>query len=240
MVDFRFSRRHLAFAAGLAVMLIFILVYLPRETVTALLRGFFAQRLLVTLLLLFCLVTLSLLWSVGQRLDTWIFLFFNIRGNRPAWLDFAMIGVTQVGNGVLAFALAGFFYLSGLRRLALLTILGVLTLWLVVETVKALTIRARPFISLSNTRVLGWKERGMSFPSGHTAQTFFLAAFFSHAFQFSPWWTTGLYIVAVFVGFTRVYVGVHYPRDVVAGAILGSVWGIIAILTDPYLIGALG
>ena len=41
-----------------------------------------------------------------------------------------------------------------------------------------------------------------------------------------------LYAVAALVGFTRIYVGAHYPRDVIAGIVLGSVWGILATLLD--------
>jgi membrane-associated phospholipid phosphatase len=113
--------------------------------------------------------------------------------------------------------------------------LGVITLWLVVETVKALTVRSRPYISLTNTRLLGWKERGMSFPSGHTAQTFYLMSLLIYAFRLPLGWAVMLFTLAVVVGFTRVYIGVHYPRDVVAGAILGIAWGILAALVDPYL-----
>jgi len=46
--------------------------------------------------------------------------------------------------------------------------------------------------------------------------------------------TAALYAVAALVGFTRIYVGAHYPRDVIAGIVLGSVWGILATLVDPY------
>jgi membrane-associated phospholipid phosphatase len=42
------------------------------------------------------------------------------------------------------------------------------------------------------------------------------------------------YAVAALVGFTRIYVGAHYPRDVIAGIVLGSLWGILAILVNPY------
>ncbi|MGD0613673.1 MAG: phosphatase PAP2 family protein [Anaerolineales bacterium] len=45
--------------------------------------------------------------------------------------------------------------------------------------------------------------------------------------------TAALYGVAAQVGFTRIYVGAHYPRDVIAGIVLG-VWGILATLVDPY------
>jgi membrane-associated phospholipid phosphatase len=43
-----------------------------------------------------------------------------------------------------------------------------------------------------------------------------------------------VYGIAGLVAFTRVYVGAHYPRDVIAGAILGSVWGIVSVLVAPY------
>ena len=55
------------------------------------------------------------------------------------------------------------------------SVLGTLTLWLLVESIKALTNRARPFLDLEGTRVFGRQEPVGSFPSGHTAQTFFLA-----------------------------------------------------------------
>jgi undecaprenyl-diphosphatase len=43
-----------------------------------------------------------------------------------------------------------------------------------------------------------------------------------------------LYGIAALVAFTRVYVGAHYPRDVIAGAMLGLVWGILGALVVPY------
>jgi membrane-associated phospholipid phosphatase len=55
--------------------------------------------------------------------------------------------------------------------------------------------------------------------------------------QLGIWGTIALYAVAALVGFTRMYVGAHYPRDVIGGAVLGSVWGILATLVDPYWYG---
>ena len=49
-----------------------------------------AQLALVGLLLLFALITLSVVWSAGQRLDTRAFLLFNLRGYHPMWLDRVM------------------------------------------------------------------------------------------------------------------------------------------------------
>lgn len=239
MVDFRLSRRHAVFAGGLAALFMVLILFLPPQARSSLWRGFLAQRLLILLLVGFCLVTLSLLWSTGQRIDTWIFLALNLRGRRPAWLDWLMIVLTQIGNGALAFSIALIYYLSGARRLGVLIVLGTLSLWLVVETLKAVTERTRPFKRLSKARVVGYRERGMSFPSGHTAQTFFLMSVFIQFHHLGPAWAIGLFLLAVFVGLTRIYMGMHYPRDVIAGAILGSVWGLLVALAEPYLVEGL-
>ena len=43
-----------------------------------------------------------------------------------------------------------------------------------------------------------------------------------------------LYTIALLVGITRMYVGAHYPRDVLAGAILGSAWGLLGAIVNGY------
>ena len=80
--------------------------------------------------------------------------------------------------------------------------------------------------------MVGFREPGRSFPSGHTSQSFFLAALLIHHYQLGGWAAAGLYVLALAIGLTRLYVGAHYPRDVLAGAILGSLWGLIGILVD--------
>jgi len=68
-----------------------------------------------------------------------------------------------------------------------------------------------------------------SFPSGHTACA---VAFASGAGQQLPLVGIPLHVLAAAVGYSRVHTGVHYPGDVVAGAVLGSV---IADLVAPVL-----
>lgn len=232
-------RRRLALLISLVIGLGVFFLWLPSGARAALFTALAAQRLLVGMIFLFALIAVSLVWSVGQRLDTWIFLFFNLRGYHPKWLDRVMWLATQVGNMLTAFILAGLLFVLNERSLAVEVILGTLTLWLLVETIKALTDRTRPFLDLEQARVIGWQERGRSFPSGHTAQTFFLMTVlsstpFSSGFQPGIWGTVTLYAIAVFVGFTRMYVGAHYPRDVIGGAVLGCAWGILATLVHPY------
>ncbi|MBI5030945.1 MAG: phosphatase PAP2 family protein [Chloroflexi bacterium] len=194
----------------------------------------FRNRPLIILLLFFLLVTISLLWSFGQRLDEWVFMFFNLRGYHSRWLDTVMWIATQIGNMGFAMALAGLAYVLGNRSFALNLTLGVLSAWLIVETIKAITDRSRPFNLLREARVIGWQEPGLSFPSGHTTQTFFVMSLAINQFELSSIIATALYLIAALVGFTRIYVGAHYPRDVLAGAILGTVWSLLAMLVAPY------
>ena len=229
--------RRPVFLVSLVTGLVVFLVWLPSLSRAALFAALLAQRTLMSMLFLFALVVVSLVWSAGQRLDAWVFLFFNLRGYHPKWLDRVMWLATQLGNMLTAFILAGVFFLANFRRLAAEVIFGTLTLWLIVETIKTLTDRTRPFLTLEGSRVVGWRQRGRSFPSGHTAQTFFLMTLLSHRFQLGLGVTIALYAVAVFVGFTRMYVGAHYPRDVIGGAVLGSIWGVLATLVDPYWFG---
>lgn len=59
-----------------------------------------------------------------------------------------------------------------------------------------------------------------SFPSGHTSTSFACAYVIS---RLEPRLTIPVFVLAALIGFSRVYVGVHYPLDVVAGAIFGLI-----------------
>jgi len=203
--------RRLTRLISLVTGLVLFSIWLPTKARVALLMALRAQLALVGMLLLFALVTLSMVWSAGQRMDTRAFLLFNLRGYHPMWLDRVMYLATQMGSIGAALVSALLFFVRNYRRLAVEIILGTITLWLLVETIKALTDRARPFLVLEGTRIIGQRERGRSFPSGHTAQAFFLATLISHRFQLGMGRTVALYAFAALVGVTRIYVGAHYP-----------------------------
>jgi membrane-associated phospholipid phosphatase len=226
-------KRRPVFLTVLLLGLAIFFIWLPIELRASLLSALNAQRELFVLLLLFALVTLSLIWSAGERLDVRVFMLMNMRGY-PRWLDRFMWLATQLGNMLVAIILAFLLFIFNDHALALEIILGTLTLWLLVEMIKTLSDRDRPFLTLENARVIGWKEKGDSFPSGHTTQIFFLMTLFIHGFQLDVRASIVLYAVAALVGLTRIYVGAHYPRDVIAGMVLGSVWGILAMLVDRY------
>lgn len=231
----RIFHRRVLMVIGLGIALALFVAWLTPQTRIALAAGLFQNRTLLLLLVLFLLVSFSLLWSAGQNMDAWVFIFFNVRGKHPRWLDGAMWLLTQVGNMGVAGVAAAILYILNFSRLAIEIVLGLLSLWLVVETVKAITDRARPFALLKDVRVIGWRAIGRSFPSGHTAQAFFMMSLFVHELPLIGWAAVALYLLAGLVGFTRMYVGAHYPRDVLAGALIGLVWAFFIMATGTYL-----
>jgi membrane-associated phospholipid phosphatase len=217
--------------------LVVVVLFIPPLIWRGLWEAIISQSELVTLIALFCLIALSLVWSAGEQMDAWIFRAFNLHGFRPKWLDLVMWAATQLGNMVTALVLACVLFILDFHREGIEVLLGVFTLWVVVEAIKALTGRARPFLALEGARVVGWKEPGRSFPSGHTSQTFFLTVLMISRFQPPVGAVVVIYLLAILVGITRIYVGAHYPRDVIGGMVLGSIWGIMMSLIDPYLAG---
>lgn len=77
-----------------------------------------------------------------------------------------------------------------------------------------------------------------SFPSGHTTTAFALAMWvflLTHRTRYR-WWGYGALVLAGLVGLSRIYRGVHYPADVLAGALLGVLWGALIYFTRRSLL----
>ncbi len=226
--------RALAWLVALTAGLVLFLTWLPASVRMFFWRGLQSHAVLASMILGFGLLALSLTWAAGHSMDSRVFLLLNVWGPRPRWLDMLMTGFTQIGNSLASVALALLFYGAGNRLLAYELILGTLTLWLVVELVKVLARRRRPFLRLPEARIVGVRAGGRSFPSGHTSQAFFVATLLAGYFAAGVWVAGGLYALALLVGVTRIYVGAHYPRDVLAGAILGSAWGLLGGIIFGY------
>lgn len=98
------------------------------------------------------------------------------------------------------------------------------TYWLLKNSFR----RNRPVTSSTCTAALLIAHDKFSFPSGHTCAAFLFAAISSH---YLPSVLSLFFLWATAVGVSRVVVGVHYPSDVVAGAVLGLVIGEWVLVT---------
>lgn len=76
----------------------------------------------------------------------------------------------------------------------------------------------RPCHALQNVHLLVSCGSGFSFPSSHAVNNFAGALILAFFFPRNKWWFFG---IAAIVAFSRVYVGVHYPFDVIGGAVIG-------------------
>jgi undecaprenyl-diphosphatase len=100
----------------------------------------------------------------------------------------------------------------------LLTVAGVAAADLLAFAVKTAVRVDRPPVRYATPAPLVRVPTDYSFPSGHTATSFAAAVVLGWALPRRAWL---FYVLAAAIGFSRIYVGVHYPIDVLGGAVLG-------------------
>jgi len=92
--------------------------------------------------------------------------------------------------------------------------------------------RVRPF-NAHDVKNMVFPLDEYSFPSGHTSAAFLVATIIAY---FTPFLTIPIFIFAFLVGMARIYLGVHYPSDIIGGIFFGSGMAILAIVIVEKLI----
>lgn len=199
-------------------------------------------RLLVPLAAASAFLGLALFIASGRSFafDTSLMLLFRDSADPsvpigPPWLREAMRDVTALGSfvglGLMTIAASLTLWLCGYRHLAIGLAVSVLAATAVSTGLKILVGRERPDI-VEHTAL----TFTASFPSGHaflSAVTMLSIAGFvglaSHRADIARLCIVLAWVMIVLIGISRVYLGVHWPTDVLAGWCLGVAWSSIAI-----------
>lgn len=162
-----------------------------------------------------------------QMLDNNLLFFIQENLKNPV-LDKIMIFVTRLGDGgMLWIALTVLLLIrKKYRKTGITMLIGLIFCFVSGNLIlKPLIARARPYLQLNYTQLLIAPLKDYSFPSGHTMVSFASAVIL---YKNGIMGRTAL-ILAFFIGFSRLYLFVHFPSDVIAGMIIGILWGILAV-----------
>ena len=170
-----------------------------------------------------------------SELDSQFFLYLN--GLHTDWLDPIMIAITKMWVWLPLYALLIFFAIKqyGKKCWWIFLAIGLVVLCsdqLSSHVCKPIFQRLRPCFN-PDFEALIYLPQGMAggqfgFVSSHAANTFAIAAFLTAAFKNKYRWIGFLLFAwALISSYSRIYIGFHYPGDIIAGAILGLLIGLI-------------
>ena len=166
------------------------------------------------------------------RLDTALFLFLNHAISNPAF-DHIFPLITNGAFWIIPGIVAAVIFIAFEKKKALVVI-GLALITVSVSDpvcnriIKPAVHRLRPCdpsVHIENGRFLLGRKTSLSFPSSHAMNMFAQAMLFSLFYRRKALW---FFSFAAVIGFSRIYTGVHYPFDVLGGAVFGTILGAAA------------
>ncbi len=147
------------------------------------------------------------------------------------FLNQLFIPFTYLGDGIFVIALGSILFLLKRRFLALMILSSYAVSGIIAQILKYFIVEARPAYYLEKTGYPYFIDEVTlhnfhSFPSGHTASVFALAAVLSFSVKNKDY-SIFFLIIAALVGYSRMYLGQHFMDDVFAGSVIGILSSII-------------
>lgn len=155
-----------------------------------------------------------------KRFDDHFIQLINSRIKNPC-LDKFMLRITDLGGAVFTSIFATGLVLLGKNSTRIMGLEAIAALFfgqIFVQSLKKIMSRERPYKIIEQLHTFGIDLRDYSFPSGHTTASFSLATTIALNM---PRLGLFVFVMAMLIGISRIYLGVHYPTDVAAGIILG-------------------
>lgn len=163
--------------------------------------------------------------STAKEIAAWEIDLFHLIYNLPGFLHPIFFVVTQLGSIFMLGFLLIFYLLKKHYHIVIRLLMSGTLAYLVAGFAKDIWGRERPTELLVNIANLDYIVRGPGFPSGHMALATALALTIGHYLPRKYHWLVVAWIVGV--GLSRMYLGIHFPLDVLGGFAIG--WGSYAI-----------
>ncbi|MDY6966334.1 MAG: phosphatase PAP2 family protein [Halobacteriota archaeon] len=176
--------------------------------------------ILISFLISFLILAAFIVYLEEIPLDNYLFILINQRlafeGLDPFFLFGARVLV------YIPMVPAAWLFLKGDKETRMIIIFMFMVVFfsrIIYETFKSMTGRLRPYDYLEDVRLIVEKRPELSFPSGHATVASVLTTFAFYFRRDKSRYLMILYLLTV--AYSRIYVGVHYPLDVVGGILLG-------------------